>query len=121
MPLPFAILVGAIAGYFGGWADTVVSRLADIMIAFPFIVLVIAIVAIVGPGVEGFLIGVPLAAWALYARLARSEMLVVREQPYMMATTALGYSQTAGDLQARRCPTCCGPASSTRPSTWSAT
>jgi peptide/nickel transport system permease protein len=93
VPLPFAVVVGALAGYFGGWVDTVVSRLADVMIAFPFIVLVIAIVAIVGPGVEGFLIGVPLAAWALYARLARAEMLVVREQPYMLATTALGYSK----------------------------
>jgi peptide/nickel transport system permease protein len=94
VPLPFAIMVGALAGYFGGWVDTLVSRLADVMIAFPFIVLVIAVVAIVGPGVKGFLIGVPLAAWALYARLARSEMLVVREQPYMMATTALGYTRT---------------------------
>lgn len=93
VPLPFAIIVGALAGYFGGWLDTIVSRLADVMIAFPFIVLVIAVVAIVGPGVEGFLIGVPLAAWALYARLARAEMLVVREQPYMLATTALGYSK----------------------------
>jgi peptide/nickel transport system permease protein len=93
VPLPFAILAGALAGYFGGWADTIVSRLADVFIAFPFIVLVIAVVAIVGPGVEGFLIGVPLAAWALYARLARAEMLVVREQPYMLATTALGYSK----------------------------
>lgn len=99
VPLPFAILIGALAGYFGGWLDMVVSRLADIMISFPFIVLVIAIVAIVGPGVEGFLIGVPLAAWALYARLARSEMLVVREQPYMMATTALGYSKTRAILK----------------------
>ncbi|MFT3866692.1 MAG: ABC transporter permease [Solirubrobacterales bacterium] len=93
VPLPFAVLAGALAGYFGGWVDTVVSRLADVMIAFPFIILVIAIVAIVGPGIEGFLIGVPLAAWALYARLARAEMLVVREQPYMMATTALGYTR----------------------------
>jgi peptide/nickel transport system permease protein len=99
VPLPFAVLVGALAGYFGGWVDMVVSRLADIMIAFPFIILVIAIVAIVGPGVEGFLIGVPLAAWALYARLARSEMLVVREQPYMMATTALGYTKTRAILK----------------------
>lgn len=93
VPLPFAIIVGALAGYFGGWTDTIVSRLADVMISFPFIVLVIAVVAIVGPGVKGFLIGVPLAAWALYARLARAEMLVVREQPYMLATTALGYSK----------------------------
>jgi peptide/nickel transport system permease protein len=99
VPLPLGILVGALAGYFGGWVDTIVSRLADVMIAFPFIVLVIAIVAIVGPGVEGFLIGVPLAAWALYARLARSEMLVVREQPYMMATTALGYTKTRAILK----------------------
>jgi peptide/nickel transport system permease protein len=93
VPLPFAVVVGALAGYFGGWLDMVVSRLADIMISFPFIVLVIAVVAIVGPGVKGFLIGVPLAAWALYARLARAEMLIVREQPYMLATTALGYSK----------------------------
>ena len=99
VPLPFAVLAGALAGYFGGWADMVVSRLADVMIAFPFIILVIAIVAIVGPGVEGFLIGVPLAAWALYARLARSEMLVVREQPYMMATTALGYTKQRAILR----------------------
>jgi peptide/nickel transport system permease protein len=99
VPLPFAVLVGALAGYFGGWVDQVVSRLADIMIAFPFIILVIAVVTIVGPGVEGFLIGVPLAAWALYARLARSEMLVVREQPYMMATTALGYTKKRSILK----------------------
>jgi peptide/nickel transport system permease protein len=99
VPLPFAVLAGALAGYFGGWVDQVVSRLADVMIAFPFIILVIAVVTIVGPGVEGFLIGVPLAAWALYARLARSEMLVVREQPYMMATTALGYTKTRAILK----------------------
>jgi peptide/nickel transport system permease protein len=99
VPLPIAILAGSLAGYFGGWVDMIISRLADIMIAFPFIVLVIAIVAIVGPGVEGFLIGVPLAAWALYARLARAEMLVVREQPYMMATTALGYSKPRSILK----------------------
>jgi peptide/nickel transport system permease protein len=99
VPLPFAVVAGTLAGYFGGWIDMVVSRLADITIAFPFIILVIAIVAIVGPGIEGFLIGVPIAAWALYARLARAEMLVVREQPYMMATTALGYSKTRAILR----------------------
>lgn len=99
VPLPIAILAGSLAGYFGGWVDMIISRLADIMIAFPFVVLVIAIVAIVGPGVEGFLIGVPLAAWALYARLARAEMLLVREQPYMMATTALGYTKRRAILK----------------------
>jgi peptide/nickel transport system permease protein len=93
VPLPLGILVGACAGFFGGWVDTVVSRLADVMISFPFVILVIAFIAIVGPGVTGFLIGVPIAAWCLYARLARAEMLVVREQPFMLATTALGYTK----------------------------
>ncbi len=99
VPLPFAILAGALAGYFGGKIDMFVSRLADVTISFPFIILVIAVVTIVGPGVKGFLIGVPIAAWALYARLARAEMLVVREQPYMMATTALGYTKTRAILK----------------------
>jgi len=93
IPLPLGALAGAVAGFFGGWADTIISRIADVMISFPFIVLIIAIVAIIGPGVEAFLIGVPLAAWALYARLARSRMLVLREQPFMLATAALGYSR----------------------------
>jgi peptide/nickel transport system permease protein len=94
VPLPIGVLVGAVAGYLGGWVDAVVSRVTDVMIAFPFIVLVIAVIAIVGPGVKGMLIGVPIAAWALYARLARSEMLVLREQQFMLATTALGYSRS---------------------------
>jgi peptide/nickel transport system permease protein len=92
IPLPIGVLVGAIAGYFGGWVDAIISRVTDVMIAFPFFVLVIGVIAIVGPGVKGMMIGVPLAAWALYARLARSEMLVLREQQFMLATTALGYS-----------------------------
>lgn len=91
--LPVGVLAGAVAGYFGGWLDAVISRVTDVMVAFPFIVLVIAIVAIVGPGIKGVLIGVPIAGWALYARLARAEMLVMREQPFMLATTALGYTR----------------------------
>jgi peptide/nickel transport system permease protein len=98
-PLPFGVLLGATAGYFGGPVDAVIARVADTTIAFPFIVLVIAIIAIVGPGLTGVLIGVPLAAWALYARLARSEMLVLREQPFMLATKALGYSRKRAILR----------------------
>jgi peptide/nickel transport system permease protein len=92
VPLPIGVLVGALAGYYGGWLDAIISRLGDVMIAFPFIILVIAIITIVGPGVEGVLIGVPIVAWALYSRLARSEMLVMREQPFMLAAKALGYT-----------------------------
>jgi peptide/nickel transport system permease protein len=97
--LPIGILTGAVAGYFGGIADTVISRLGDVMIAFPFIILVIAIIAIAGPGVTGFLIGVPIASWAIYARLARAEMLVLREQPFMMAAIALGYTKRRAVLR----------------------
>jgi peptide/nickel transport system permease protein len=99
VPLPIGVLVGAIAGSFGGWVDAVISRVTDVMIAFPFFVLVIGVIAIVGPGVKGMLIGVPIAAWALYARLARSEMLVLREQQFMLATTALGYSRRRAILR----------------------
>jgi peptide/nickel transport system permease protein len=99
VPLPIGVLVGAAAGYFGGWVDVVISRVTDTMIAFPFLVLVIAVIAIVGPGLKGMLIGVPIAAWALYARLARSEMLVLREQQFMLATTALGYTRRRAILR----------------------
>jgi peptide/nickel transport system permease protein len=99
VPLPLGALLGSIAGYFGGATDAVISRVSDVMISFPFIVLIIAVVAIVGPGAEAFLIGVPLAAWALYSRLARSRMLVLREQPFMLATTALGYTRRRAILK----------------------
>jgi peptide/nickel transport system permease protein len=93
IPLPIGVVIGAVAGYYGGAIDILLSRLTDIMVAFPFIILVIAVVAIVGPGLTGIVIGIPIIAWALYARLARSEMLVLREQPFMLATTSLGYTK----------------------------
>jgi peptide/nickel transport system permease protein len=98
-PLVIGVMLGALAGHFGGFVDGVIARVVDVMIAFPFMVLVIAVIAIVGPGVKGVLIGVPIVAWALYARLARSEMLVLREQPFMLATIALGYSRRRAILR----------------------
>lgn len=98
-PLVIGVLIGAVAGYFGGIIDALIARIIDTLIAFPFIVLVITVIAIVGPGVKGVLIGVPIVAWALYARLARSEMLVLREQPFMLATIALGYSKRRAILR----------------------
>jgi peptide/nickel transport system permease protein len=98
-PLVVGVLIGAVAGFFGGLVDAVIARVVDTMIAFPFLILVIAVIAIVGPGIKGVLIGVPIVAWALYARLARSEMLVLREQPFMLACTALGYSKRRAILR----------------------
>ena len=102
--LPIALLVtaisivvgvtlGALAGFLGGWVDAVIMRVADVVLAFPFIVVVIAVVAIFGPGMKGVIIGVPIVGWAVYARLTRSEMLVVRQQDYMLAARVLGFSR----------------------------
>ena len=88
------MLLGAIAGYFRGPTDTVISRLVDVVIAFPFLVLVIAVVAITGPGLWGAAVGIIVGGWAMYARLARGEMLVLREQQFMLAARSLGYSHT---------------------------
>lgn len=92
LPLPIGVLLGTMAGYFRGATDAVISRTVDVVIAFPFLVLVIAIVAITGPGLTGAIIGIIVGGWAMYARLARGEMLVLRERQFMLATRALGYS-----------------------------
>jgi peptide/nickel transport system permease protein len=93
VPLTYGVVLGAVAGYFGGWVDTLTMRLVDVVIAFPFLVLVIAILAVVGPGVTGLYIAVLAVAWSMYARLTRAEMLVLREQQFMLAGEALGYSR----------------------------
>ncbi|MEZ4515957.1 MAG: ABC transporter permease [Chloroflexota bacterium] len=86
------LFIGALAGYFGGLFDTIVMRLVDLVISFPFIVLILAIAAIVGPGLTGAYIGVLVVSWALYARLTRGEMLAMREKQYIMNAQTLGYS-----------------------------
>lgn len=92
VPMVIGMVLGAIAGFYRGWRESLIMRLADITIALPFIVLVLAIVAIVGPGLKGVYIGIIAVSWALYARLTRAEMLVLREQQFIMAARALGYS-----------------------------
>jgi peptide/nickel transport system permease protein len=93
VPLLTGLVLGALAGYFGRWVDTLIMRLVDVVIAFPFLVLVIAILAIVGPGLKGMYIAVIAVGWSMYARLSRAEMLVLREQQFMLAAEALGFSR----------------------------
>ena len=92
VPMVFGMIVGALAGYFRGWVDGITVRVIDAFIAFPFIVLVIAVVAILGPGLKGVYIGVLAVGWTLYARLSRGDMLVLREQQFILAARTLGYS-----------------------------
>ena len=94
VPLVIGMILGAYAGYRGRWLDSLVMRIVDAVIAFPFLVLMIAIVAIAGAGLKGFFIGAIVVGWALYARLTRGEMLVLREQDFMLAGRSLGYSTT---------------------------
>ena len=91
VPLIYGVAIGAAAGYFGGWFDTLVMRLLDIFMAFPFLVLIIVVLSILGPGVHNIYIAVFLVAWTMYARLARAEMLVERSKDYILAARTIGY------------------------------
>lgn len=91
VPLTYGVMLGALAGYHGGWFDAVLMRILDVAVAFPFLVLIIVIIAILGPGVHNIYVAVFLVAWAMYARLARSEMLVERTKDYVLAARVLGF------------------------------
>ncbi|MDQ0474355.1 peptide/nickel transport system permease protein [Labrys wisconsinensis] len=90
---PFAIgtVVGTLAGYFGGLVDTLFMRLIDIVLAFPFLVLMLAILAILGPGLSSFFIAMALVGWVSYARLVRAQLLVLRHADFAVAARSLGY------------------------------
>lgn len=89
-PFVIGIILGSLAGYFGGFVDTIVMRLLDIVQAFPFIVLIIAIVAILGPGLTNMYFAVAAVGWIVYARLIRGEFLVQKNQEYVVAGRAIG-------------------------------
>ncbi len=91
---PFLIgtVLGCLAGYYGGRIDNVVMRAADIIQAFPFLILIIAIVAVLGIGLTSVYIAVALVAWVSYARLIRGEILVAKNQEYVDAARSLGGS-----------------------------
>jgi len=83
-------LLGLISGYWGGWADNLIMRLMDIMLAFPALLLAIAIVAILGPGLMNMLIAIALVSTPSYARLVRAQVLSVKTQDYILAAWAIG-------------------------------
>jgi peptide/nickel transport system permease protein len=91
IPLVVGVVVGLVAGYYGRWLDAVVGRIVDVVVAFPFLVLVIAIVAMLGPGLVNFFIAVSLVSWVAYARLVRGETLVAKNREYVLSARALGY------------------------------
>ncbi len=85
------VLLGLLCGYYGGKLDTVIMRLADIQLAFPFILLVIAIVAVVGTSLLNVILVFGLAGWVIYARTERSIVLSLKEKEFVEAARALGF------------------------------
>jgi len=89
---PIGLLVGAVSGYAGGWVDAVLMRITDIFLAFPKLVLALAFVAAMGPGIQNAIIAIAITSWPPYARIARAETLTVRNSDYIAAVQLMGAS-----------------------------
>jgi peptide/nickel transport system permease protein len=92
-PLIFGTIIGTLTGYYGGLLDAVFGRLVDLTITFPFLVIVIAIVAVLGPGLFNMYIAVSAVGWVFYAQLVRAEIQVQKQSDYASAARVLGYSE----------------------------
>ena len=84
------LMVGLTSGFFGGWVDDVCMRLADIQLAFPFILLAIAVIGVLGPSLPVIIVVIGVSSWVVYARVVRSEVLSLREREFVQAALALG-------------------------------
>ena len=90
--LVIGVLVGATAGYFGGYVDAILSRIVDALIAFPLLVLLIAMAAALGPSLRNTVIIIGVTVWSQYARVVRAEVLSLRERDFVTAARTIGAS-----------------------------
>jgi peptide/nickel transport system permease protein len=92
--IPFVVgsILGGLAGYFGGWLDLIVMRLVDIFFAFPFYVMVIVLVFVLGAGETSIYLAIATVSWVSYAKIVRGEVLVAKQQDYVMAARLGGFS-----------------------------
>lgn len=88
--LIYGVAIGALAGYYGGWIDTILMRFLDILIAFPQLVLAIGVIAMLGQGLINMYIAIGVVGWITFARLARGEVLVAKQLDYALAARAIG-------------------------------
>jgi peptide/nickel transport system permease protein len=89
---PIGLLVGTVAGYAGGWTDAILMRITDIFLAFPKLILALAFVAALGPGIENAVLAIAITSWPPYARIARAETMTVRNSDYIAAVRLMGAS-----------------------------
>ncbi|MFC7395861.1 ABC transporter permease [Chelatococcus sp. GCM10030263] len=89
---PIGLLVGTVAGYAGGFLDAVLMRITDIFLAFPKLILALAFVAALGPGIENAVIAIAITSWPPYARIARAETLTIRSSEFIAAVRLMGAS-----------------------------
>ncbi len=92
-PFLLGTIIGLVAGNFGGVADSVLMRILDVTVSFPYFVLVIAIVAVLEPGLTSYFISLTVVNWVSYARLVRSEVLVLREADFVLAARLIGVGE----------------------------
>jgi peptide/nickel transport system permease protein len=89
---PIGLLVGTVAGYAGGWLDAILMRITDIFLAFPKLVLALALVSALGPGIENAILAIAITSWPPYARIARAETLTFRNSDFIAAVRLMGAS-----------------------------
>lgn len=90
--VPIGMLVGTVAGYLGGWVDIVLMRVTDIFLAFPRLILALAFVAVLGPGLENAVLAIAITTWSPFARIARAETLTIRNAEHILAARVQGAS-----------------------------
>lgn len=91
--LVFGTIVGLVAGYIGGWLDNLLMRIVDLFFAFPFLVLIIAIIAMLGPSIFNMFVAIWITSWVSYARIMRAQTVVAKKQQYVLAARTLGYGR----------------------------
>lgn len=90
--VPIGLAIGTVAGYLGGWVDNILMRITDIFLAFPRLILALALVAALGSGIENAVLAIALTTWSPYARIARAEVLSIRKAEFILAAQAQGAS-----------------------------
>ncbi|MBP2243122.1 peptide/nickel transport system permease protein [Cytobacillus eiseniae] len=90
LAMVIGVTLGLISGYYGGWVDTIIMRIVDIFLSFPVLLLAIALVAALGPGIENVILALGFVYWTNYARIVRANVLSVKEEEYIQAAKTIG-------------------------------